>query len=151
MTVAGAYEPKAGHDRALIDGDGARNPGGDDALSRKDTHHENRTGAASDEPAPRSSPPRNSVCEHEATPWELSPQGYIIPNVANPMAFLRMKSPWREGAWDDDPGAAANAAFIVEAVNNHARLTAELERARKELADLREAARIFAALQGQPK
>jgi hypothetical protein len=59
------------------------------------------------------------VTEHSKTPWELSPQGYIIPTADSHMAMLKLKSPWIEGAWDDDKEAAANAALIVKAVNNH--------------------------------
>jgi hypothetical protein len=67
------------------------------------------------------------MVEHSTLPWELSPQGYILPTHKSPVAMLKLKSPWIEGAWDDDPEAAANAAFIVDAVNNHELLKQKLE------------------------
>ncbi len=88
---------------------------------------------------PRSQPSHTAARQHSALPWELSPQGYIIPTHKSPMAMLKLKSPWVEGAWNDDPEAAANAAFIVDCVNSHAYLkarTEELEAALREIEDL---------------
>lgn len=78
-------------------------------------------------PAPQCQPKDTAARQHSALPWELSPQGYIIPTHQSPMAMLKLKSPWIEGAWDDDPEAAANAAFIVNAVNSHASLKARIQ------------------------
>ena len=82
--------------------------------------------------------------EHSATPWELSPQGYIMPTHKNPCAMLKLTSPWIEGAWDDDPEAAANAAFIVEAVNNYAALKARVAELEVRLVDAEAALRSIA-------
>lgn len=60
-------------------------------------------------------------------PWTLTPQGYISPNKSDPFALLKLKSPWIEGAWDEDKEAAANAAFIVRACNSHEALVKALE------------------------
>ncbi len=57
------------------------------------------------------------MTEHSKLPWKLSPQGYIIPTHKSPMAMLKLESPWREGAWDGDEEAHANAAYIVKCCN----------------------------------
>jgi hypothetical protein len=74
--------------------------------------------------------------KHTPIPWGIfdgnkvigNPQGsyYIIADIKNP-------TPVGDGATIE-----ANAAFIVEAVNNHDRLLAEVERLKAELANERE-------------
>ena len=83
------------------------------------------TDTASPAPASTETVKASAVASH--TPWELLPNGYIRPNHKSPVALLKLRSPWIEGAWDDDAEAAANAAFIVRACNSHEALITALE------------------------
>jgi hypothetical protein len=97
---------------------------------------------SSEEPEPHSRlRPTGAIpcAAHTPLPWSIS-HGYAAPYfaaepahyVSGPKAEsvgIKLASPWREGAWDDDPEAKANAEFIVHACNAHYELVAALREA----------------------
>ena len=69
------------------------------------------------------------MSEHTPGPWSCDDYGIISQTNNDSLAgnFLRLVSPWAEGAWDEDATAIANAQFIVRAVNSHADLIVALQ------------------------
>lgn len=73
--------------------------------------------------------------EHTPLPWGIS-YGFGLGLSRSPATYIagpspeqvgiKLASPWREGAWDNDPEADANVAFIVRACNAHYELTEAL-------------------------
>lgn len=63
------------------------------------------------------------------TPWMCDDCGIISQAKDDSLAgnFLRLVSPWSEGAWDGDATAIANARLIVRAVNSHDDLVVALQ------------------------
>lgn len=52
---------------------------------------------------------------------------YVAPADPPERIGIKLATPWIEGAWDDDPEAEANAAYIVWAANNAQALLSALE------------------------
>lgn len=64
--------------------------------------------------------------QFESLPWKNREDDNMI--VVGSGEFLKLPSPWISGAWDGDERAAANAAFIVKAVNSYDIMLSALER-----------------------
>jgi hypothetical protein len=75
------------------------------------------------------------MSKHSPTPWHISATGYIAsPPTSKMPSHIKLTSPWREEAWEDDETAQANAAHIVKCVNAHDALAAERDALRAQLA-----------------
>lgn len=75
---------------------------------------------------------------HTPTPWSIS-YGYDPQLLGTPAHYIagpdpksigiKLATPWREGAWDNDDEARDNAALIVKAVNAYQPMLEALEEA----------------------
>lgn len=66
---------------------------------------------------------------HAKTPWRVDEDGMLREDEDIGYGEgIALATPWREGAWDGNPAAIANAEFIVRAVNAHEDLVEALRR-----------------------
>ncbi len=56
------------------------------------------------------------MSKHTPGPWNVGSHGHILKDK-NTFDFVRIASPYRDGAFESDPVAIANAARIVACVN----------------------------------
>jgi hypothetical protein len=70
------------------------------------------------------------MSKHTPTPWTIKVSTEGTPAISDSRGghhFVKLCSPWIEGAWDDDEEAKANTTFIVQAVNSHEALVSTLK------------------------
>lgn len=91
------------------------------------------------------------MTEHSPIPWEITNQGYLRAVEGSKFNFIELKSPWREGAFDESEKANANAEFIIRAVNSIEDVEAERDSLRRELEIVRAGRRVDDRFVGVPE